>query len=63
MKISKFSVNNYRGITGGLEANRIDFDDIYTLFIFGQNNTGKSTFLRAYEFFYQGIDPKKEDFY
>jgi predicted ATP-dependent endonuclease of OLD family len=63
MKISNFSVNNYRGITGGLEANRIDFDGIYTLFIFGQNNTGKSTFLRAYEFFYQGIDPKKEDFY
>lgn len=36
----------------------------YTPFLFfGQNNTGKSTFLRAYEFFYQGIDPKIEDFY
>lgn len=63
MKISNFSVNNYRGITGGLERNRIDFNGIYTLFIFGQNNTGKSTFLRAYEFFYQGIDPKQLDFY
>jgi len=63
MKISNFSVNNYRGITGGLEKNRIDFDKIYTLFIFGQNNTGKSTFLRAYEFFYLDTIPTSLDFY
>lgn len=63
MRITSFSVNNYRGITGGLGNNRLDFDGINTLFIFGQNNTGKSTFLRAYEFFYLDSDPALSDFY
>lgn len=63
MKIANFSVNNYRGITGGLDKNRIDFDGINTLFIFGQNNTGKSTFLRAYEFFYFDLEPTELDFF
>jgi putative ATP-dependent endonuclease of the OLD family len=63
MKITNFSVNNYRGITGGLDKNRIDFDEINTLFIFGQNNTGKSTFLKAYEFFYLDQEPAISDFF
>jgi putative ATP-dependent endonuclease of the OLD family len=63
MKITNFSVNNYRGITGGLDKNRIDFNGIYTLFIFGQNNTGKSTFLKAYEFFYFDTEPTIFDFF
>ena len=63
MKITNFSVNNYRGITGGLDKNRIDFDEINTLFIFGQNNTGKSTFLKAYDFFYSDPEPTVSDFF
>ena len=56
-------MNNFRGLSGGLEQNKIVFKDTNTLFIFGQNNTGKSTFLDAYRFFYEDRDPKKEDFY
>jgi putative ATP-dependent endonuclease of the OLD family len=52
MKILKFAVNNYKGITGGLEKNVIDFASSNSIFIFGQNNVGKSTFLKAYEAFY-----------
>ena len=63
MKINFFAVNNFRGLSGGLEQNKIVFKDTNTLFIFGQNNTGKSTFLDAYRFFYEDRDPKKEDFY
>ncbi|MBY7829995.1 AAA family ATPase [Vibrio fluvialis] len=63
MKISFFSVNNFRGISGGLEQNKIIFDDTNTLFIYGQNNVGKSTFLRAYDFFYRNGNPSLSDFY
>ncbi len=63
MKIVNFAVNNYRGISGGIEQNTIDFADINTLFIFGQNNTGKSTFLRAYSFFYRDDKPTTDDFH
>lgn len=52
MKILKFAVNNYKGITGGLENNVIEFASSNSIFIFGQNNVGKSTFLKAYEAFY-----------
>jgi putative ATP-dependent endonuclease of the OLD family len=63
MKIVYFALNNFRGISGGLESNKIHFKDTNTLFIFGQNNTGKSTFLLAYQNFYFDSMPKKEDFY
>jgi len=63
MKIVSFAVNNYRGISGGLEPNTIDFLGINTLFIFGQNNTGKSTFLKAYDFFYHDELPASDDFF
>ena len=63
MKINFFSVNNFRGISGGLDRNKIIFEDTNTLFIYGQNNAGKSTFLKAYEFFYRNETPVKEDFY
>lgn len=52
MKILKFAVNNYRGIGGGIDKNCIDFSSSNSIFIFGQNNFGKSTFLRGYEAFY-----------
>lgn len=63
MKIVNFSVNNFRGISGGLELNRIDFEGINTLFIFGQNNAGKSTFLKAYDLFYRDELPAHDDFH
>ena len=63
MKISFFAVNNFRGISGGLNSNRIEFKDTNTLFIYGPNNVGKSTFLKAYEFFFYDTTPVKDDFY
>lgn len=63
MKIVNFAVNNFRSISGGLNNNRIDFNGINTLFIFGQNNAGKSTFLRAYEYFYEETVPSADDFH
>jgi predicted ATP-dependent endonuclease of OLD family len=63
MKIVTFAVNNFRGISGGIEQNTINFNGINTLFIFGQNNTGKSTFLKAYDFFYHDTQPTLDDFY
>jgi len=62
MKIEFFAVNNFRGLSGGLDANRIVFHNTNTLFIYGQNNVGKSTFLRAYEFLYEDSAPTQDDF-
>lgn len=53
MRIKSFAVNNFRGITGGLNKNVINFDDSNTIFVFGQNNVGKSSILKAYEAFYE----------
>ena len=53
MKISFFGVDNFRTISGGIENNKIIFKDTNTLFIYGANNAGKSTFLKAYVFFIQ----------
>ncbi len=53
MKLVKFAVNNFRCISGGTDSNYIDFEEANAIFIFGQNNVGKSTFLRAYEVFYE----------
>lgn len=63
MKISFFSVNNFRAISGGLDANKIIFKDTNTLFIYGANNAGKSTFLKAYVFFYSNEKPSIDDFF
>lgn len=52
MRIKSFAINNFRGITGGLDRNIINFDDSNTIFVFGQNNVGKSSILKAYEAFY-----------
>jgi predicted ATP-dependent endonuclease of OLD family len=53
MKIINFSVNNYKGINGGLSKNTINFEGSNTIFILGQNNAGKSSILKAYEVFYE----------
>ncbi|HCG7772192.1 TPA: AAA family ATPase [Vibrio parahaemolyticus] len=63
MKINYFSINNFRGISGGLEQNKIVFEDTNTLFLYGQNNVGKSTFLKAYQHFYKEEKPTKVDFF
>lgn len=52
MRIVRFSVNNFRCIEGGLDQNAVTFDGSYTIFIFGQNNVGKSSFLKAYKAYY-----------
>jgi predicted ATP-dependent endonuclease of OLD family len=63
MKILSFAVNNFRALSGGLENNRVDFKESNTIFLFGQNNVGKSTFLKAYEFFYKSDTAKEDDFF
>jgi putative ATP-dependent endonuclease of OLD family len=63
MRLIKFGVNNFRAISGGLDQNQINFDGSNTIFIFGQNNVGKSTFLAAYDFFFYDKSPSVDDFY
>jgi putative ATP-dependent endonuclease of OLD family len=63
MKIISFGVNNFRGISGGIENNTIEFNNSNTIFLLGQNNVGKSSFLKAYEFFYKNTTPTPEDIY
>lgn len=52
MNIQSLAVDNFRGITGGIAYNRVNFDNKNAIFLFGQNNVGKSSFLRAYQAFY-----------
>jgi hypothetical protein len=63
MRILSFWVNNFRWISGGIQNNRIIFNDSNTIFIFWQNNVWKSTFLKAYDFFYKAKDPTEEDIF
>lgn len=63
MKIINFATNNFRAITGGLDDNRINFNESNTIFIFGQNNVGKSTFLAAYDFMFKDTTPTVDDFH
>ncbi|EKE18702.1 MAG: hypothetical protein ACD_9C00258G0003 [uncultured bacterium] len=63
MKIISFGVNNFRCINGGIDNNSINFENSNTVFIFGQNNAGKSTFLKAYDFFYKDENPTVDDFF
>lgn len=63
MKINYFAADNFRCLHGGIDQNKIEFKDTNTLFIFGQNNVGKSTFLKAYEFFYYEYSPDIDDYY
>lgn len=63
MKIRSFAIDNFRALSGGLQNNKVDFRESNTIFLFGQNNVGKSTFLKAYEFFYKSEIPKEDDFF
>jgi len=49
MKLQKLIIKNFRGLGG--EKNVIDFSKSNIILLLGQNNVGKSSFLRAYEFF------------
>lgn len=49
MKLQKLIIKNFRGLGG--ERNIIDFSKSNIILLLGQNNVGKSSFLRAYEFF------------
>ena len=49
MKLQKLIIKNFRGLKG--IHNEIDFSDSNIIFLIGENNVGKSSFLRAYEFF------------
>lgn len=49
MKLQRLIIKNFRGLKG--ENNIIDFSQSDIIFLIGQNNVGKSTYLRAYEFF------------
>jgi len=62
MKLARLKINNFRGLKG--ENNEIDFTNSNIIFLIGQNNVGKSTYLRAYEFFTQSKQTALiEDFY
>lgn len=62
MKLQRLIIKNFRGLKG--ENNVIDFSKSDIIFLIGQNNVGKSTYLRAYEFF---VNPRQvaleSDFY
>lgn len=49
MRLKKLQVKNYRGLKG--DNNIIEFDGVDIIFLIGQNNNGKSTFLQAYNMF------------
>ncbi|TYO99364.1 putative ATP-dependent endonuclease of OLD family [Geothermobacter ehrlichii] len=49
MKLVEFRITNFRGLGGS--GNVITFDGSNVIFLIGQNNVGKSSFLHAYEFF------------
>lgn len=62
MKLHKLIIENFRGLKGN--QNIIEFCDSNIIFLIGQNNVGKSTFLRAYEFFVNSSQKaNQEDFY
>jgi len=62
MRLKELRIKNFRGLGGG--ENTINFEGSNVIFLIGQNNVGKSSFLNAYEFF---VAPKKkankEDFF
>ena len=62
MKLLKLKIQNFRCLKG--DKNIIDFSKSNILFLIGQNNVGKSTYLRAYEFFVASKqNATREDFY
>ena len=54
MKLVELRITNFRGLGGS--KNVIKFEGSNVIFLIGQNNVGKSSFLHAYDFF---IDSKQ----
>jgi len=62
MKLQKLIIKNFRGLKG--ENNIIDFSSSNIIFLIGLNNVGKSSFLRAYDFFINSAQKANtSDFY
>lgn len=62
MKLEKLIIKNFRGLKG--EENIINFSNSSIIFLIGQNNVGKSSFLRGYEYFVNPTQKTlKSDFY
>jgi predicted ATP-dependent endonuclease of OLD family len=62
MKLQKLIIINFRGLKGN--QNVIDFSNSNIIFLIGENNVGKSSFLRAYEFFVNSSQKASEtDFF
>lgn len=55
MKLVELRITNFRGLGGS--GNVIRFEGSNVIFLIGQNNVGKSSFLHAYEFF---VDSKQK---
>ena len=62
MKLKELRIKNFRGLNG--DQNIIKFDNSNIIFLIGQNNIGKSSFLNAYNFFVAAKKKAdKEDFF
>ena len=62
MRLYQLTIKNFRGLKG--ERNTIKFEKSDIIFLIGQNNVGKSTYLRGYEFFVNSKQvAKRSDFY
>lgn len=55
MKLVELRITNFKGLGG--DKNSIKFSDSNIIFLIGQNNVGKSSFLDAYEYF---VNPKQK---
>lgn len=62
MRLYQLTIKNFRGLKG--ERNTVKFEKSDIIFLIGQNNVGKSTYLRGYEFFVNSKQvAKRSDFY
>lgn len=62
MKLVELRITNFRGLGG--PDNVITFEDSNVIFLIGQNDAGKSSFLHAYEFFVNSRQKaSKSDFF
>lgn len=66
MRLIKLLISNFRGIGGDPDSvgAKIDFEDINLIFLIGENNTGKSSMLSAYEYFVKSsLSVNENDFH
>lgn len=66
LKLVKLLISNFRSISGNEEnpGVEIDLESVNIVFLVGQNNTGKSNVLKAYEYFVvSSMEAQECDFY